>query len=985
MNLICEECKHHKEVLRPCVEPMGKMQNPEVVFVLPYPDADEDKEGESARLKMLRSVIGDKIDDVCITYAVKCPTYENIISKNRVKPPIADTIKHCKQLLEKEFKMYGDARIVTLGSFAFDIFKPHKDIEFMRDAFGSVYDIDFIGIKHKLIVDIDPNMLSMAKHHALKFERTINLALDYDQIKSNVPQGEILNPVEAIAKMDEIINLYKSGQILYTVFDIENSISFNPWEEGEIIMICLAHEMDDKAYSIPLVINNDVRNPRIQHVCPSCGHISYAKKVNKCTKCKHETINTREEPFGWEIPNITWEISLQEKLQLKAKIGELLRIVPIVGHNLKYDLKWLVWEGFVKLEEVKILCDTINLAFQIFNKTYGLSLKDLAQVLCYAPDWDTPIHEYLKRLPKNEQHYGNIPTGLLGGYGWKDGYYNKSIYKYMNSFADEDAKKMAGIVDKEIYVFVEAELKGFKVDEETFKFLDEKYREVVRESYEKLYELPYVQNYIYAELIPALSESKQAKFASKFDMYNSVLPINSVGKIATLLYHNNYYNLPIFDKTDTGAPSTSADTIEKVLEWVNDGEKKKKAFVGNSAPKPMNPEYVLEDFTQEELLKFEEGKKFIQLMTYIKRIEKLQSSYIEPIKESTTEFIYRTQFNLNGTVTGRTSSPFHSMPRTSDIKRLIVSRWKDKGGLFFAPDYSQLEYRCVAHLANEQKFIEGFKRGEDVHAITASEIYGLPISEITSEQRQVGKTTNFAVLYLKIAETLAVDLGKTVEEAKKILNNFYSGCSSLKQWQQDKINYMYKTGTVKTFFGRAIPIMGSNSPKVMERLEAERQSVNFDVQATASDLTIQAVIDIYSRLKNSGVISSILGVVHDSIEVDIYPGELFRVLKIFKFEAVDSVYSKFGFNCPLEMSYEIGDSWGGSLESKIIDLSGDYVKLHSVGNKKDFDRVIQTASEAYKVNIKELSTKENKIKAEYNDEFFADPYSLEAEIELSVK
>ena len=152
--------------------------------------------------------------------------------------------------------------------------------------------------------------------------------------------------------MDRTIEMFKDGAITHTVFDLENSISLLPWEGGEIIMSSISNDEEKVGYSIPMVVNN--KN----------WHVD--KDGNSLLE------------YSWN--DIDFDVTESQKAKLMVKTGELVSTVPIVGHNIKYDMKWLIWHQIAKLIDIRVMECTLNIAFQIFNNQLGVG--DSLQSLC---------------------------------------------------------------------------------------------------------------------------------------------------------------------------------------------------------------------------------------------------------------------------------------------------------------------------------------------------------------------------------------------------------------------------------------------------------------------------------------------------------------------------------------------------------------------------------------------------------------------------
>lgn len=951
---LCDGCGLYKPCVNPLVRGQGtKNMSNKYIFILPYPE-HEDEQGAKFGGKRSQTVIQsiEKYlppgEEYFVTYLIKCPTFENTVSRRGFKEPEREHVDFCMKHLAKELFMYPDAKIMGFGKFVFDVLtKAPKDAKFMKEV-GSKKKVNIAGREFDFIPNIDPGMI----YRQPQFQETLDnyikkfmtLQHDEDNAQATEDKYKIFDYEESMQAMDEVIDLYKSGEIQWSLFDIENSVSLNPWEGGEILMYSFSHPKIDYGFIVPLYVTNEVHWP--------------------------------EDQLPYTIPRVDFTITDTERAKLNRKVGQFLEEVPIVGHQLKYDLKWCGWKKVCNIEKVKIYADTHNSAFQLLNKGPGilLNLKDLSRKYFNVTDaWEDEIWDYLNRFRlTKDRHFGKLPTGFLGRYSGLDSFWNVRLQIQFEGMLTDNEKKLCRMVDNAIIPFADSEIKGMHIDTKMHDFLRSSYNNYIDQKLDLIYNLPTVKKMAAPLLSAAMAKNQKKKVPEDLKTVTREAFNLNGPKITPLVFSKEGYDLPVNKQytTDKGAPQFNKDAREWLLESCLSVDKL--AEVQKKHPK-------LYDFVKE-------SKDFVTTYSEYKRVAKLLNDYVETMPESIYQGIYRSVFNLNGTTTGRLSSPFHSIPNRCDIKRLFDSRWKDEGGFIMAADYSQLELRVVAALSNETKLIEAFKKGIDIHTFTASEIYGIPVEKVTEEQRGVGKTSNFAMLYGKTAHNLAADLGISLAEAERILKMFYASMNNLTAWMKERQKETAATGYVVTKFGRKIPVHSAFSTAKHLIAETDRLAVNYPVQSGASDLVFDSVNSIWYRKQKEKAKSIFLATVHDSLEHDIYPGEVFKMAQIIKEEGIDQAPIKHPWmTCPLELSMEFGLSWGGCLKGEVSDLTDKSLKFSAKGLRKDFNLLLATARKAYNVDI---TVKEEKplTPANFKDDiFFRDGMQWKADVYLSAK
>ncbi len=266
-------------------------------------------------------------------------------------------------------------------------------------------------------------------------------------------------------------------------------------------------------------------------------------------------------------------------------------------------------------------------------------------------------------------------------------------------------------------------------------------------------------------------------------------------------------------------------------------------------------------------------EEFIKLIIDFRTLSKLASTYIDnlPFLIAKEDNRLHSDFNQVATTTGRLSSSnpnLQNIPIKSAYGKEIRKAFKAKENkTLISADYSQIELRVLAHLADEQALIEAFQNDQDIHARTAMEIFDLKENEVSEEQRRIGKTLNFALIYMQGPFATAKQLGISMSEAKNFTNTYFKVFPKIKPFMDKTLNDARQNEFTETLFGRRRFFRNLNSGNKILQKEEERQAFNAGIQGTAADIMKIAMINIAKRLENYPQASLILQV-HDEIIVE---------------------------------------------------------------------------------------------------------------------
>ena len=295
-----------------------------------------------------------------------------------------------------------------------------------------------------------------------------------------------------------------------------------------------------------------------------------------------------------------------------------------------------------------------------------------------------------------------------------------------------------------------------------------------------------------------------------------------------------------------------------------------------------------------------------------RQYKKLQSTYVDALPNEVNPKTNRihTVYAQAVAATGRLSSNnpnLQNIPirteRGQDVRKAFIPRNDDF--VLLSADYSQIELRIIAALSEEETMIKAFQNHEDIHASTAAKVFGVPIAEVTREQRSNAKTVNFGIIYGVSAFGLSNQTTLNRSEAKELIDTYYKTYPKLRTYIDNQIHFAREHGYVETILGRRRYLQDINSRNAVVRGAAERNAVNAPIQGSAADIIKLAMINIYKRFEKENFTSKMLLQVHDELVFDVYREELEIIKPIIKHE-MENAYK---LVVPLDVEVGIGENW----------------------------------------------------------------------------
>ncbi len=362
----------------------------------------------------------------------------------------------------------------------------------------------------------------------------------------------------------------------------------------------------------------------------------------------------------------------------------------------------------------------------------------------------------------------------------------------------------------------------------------------------------------------AIADELETRICDAADERFNILSTKQLGHI---LFEK--LGLPAGKKTKTGF-STDADTLEAIA--------------------PLHP--IVGDVLQYRFL------------------TKLDSTFVEGLlKQRDAEGRIHTRFMQCVAATGRISSiepNLQNIPvRTPEGREIRKAFVPSEGNVLIGADYSQIELRLLAHISGDEGFIAAFNNGEDVHARTAAEVFHVPLSEVTGEQRSAAKAVNFGIVYGISDFGLARNLGISVSTASGYIKRYFERYPNVKRYLEDSVQTAKKKGYAETLFGRRRPLPELNASNYNVRQFGERVAMNMPIQGTAADVIKMAMVRVDRALREGGFRARLVLQVHDELIVDTPREEADRVAELMR-DAMENVAS---FSVRLVAEAKCGESW----------------------------------------------------------------------------
>jgi len=587
-----------------------------------------------------------------------------------------------------------------------------------------------------------------------------------------------------------------------------------------------------------------------------------------------EWINEAEEAGELAIDTETSSLDAHQAdlvgISLSTKIGKACYI-PI-GHKFKGCLKKEVvikkLKPLLEDKSVKKIGQNIKFDFIIlFKQGINMNSMEDTMLMSYVLDagknrhnMDTlsEIHLGHKTISfkeivgtgKKEINFSDVELDKAMEYAAEDADITYRLYKiFSKNLKSEKLTNIYEIFEKPlIKILAFMEIEGIKVDNKFLKVLSEKFEKKINKLEKEVFKI----------------SKKEFNIASP-------------KQLGEIIY--NDLKIAVLKKTRKGSFATNASVLEDL------------AF---------------------------KGHKFPQLILDWRQISKLKNTYSDALPEHinpTTKRVH-TSFLLAATTTGRLASSdpnLQNIPIKSedgnDIRKAFIA---EKGYTLISADYNQIEMRILADLADVKELKKAFKNNEDVHTLTASQVFNVELKKVNQDMRRKAKAINFGIIYGISQYGLAKQINVSNHEADEFLNAYFSRFPEIKTYMDNTIKFCRKSGYVNNIFGRRSHFNGINDKNFNVRNFQERASINAPIQGSASEIMRLAMIRLdkkFESLKNNT--SKILLQIHDELIFEVPEKEVKNITKIIKEEMTSVTESDLhSFSTPLTVDVNTGDNWG---------------------------------------------------------------------------
>ncbi|KEI04250.1 DNA polymerase I [Clostridium botulinum] len=508
---------------------------------------------------------------------------------------------------------------------------------------------------------------------------------------------------------------------------------------------------------------------------------------------------------------------------------------------------------------------------------------------------------------------------------------NENCDKYLELlkklFEDENIKKISHDI-KNIYVVLrkyDIDAKNFSFDTKIAAYLlqpsksDYILREIILEKlsiniHESDEECKIKETYCIKEIYEKLQkEIKAANMEELF--YNVELPLVKV--LASMEYEG--FKIDKDRLTEIGEKfKVKIETLEKEIHEFADEDfnikspKQLGKILFEKLDLPVIKKTKTGYSTNAEVLeKLKDSHPIISKIIEYRQITKLDSTYVEGLKHVIDkDGKIHSSFNQTVTTTGRLSSTEPNLQNIPikyemgrEIRKVFVPN--NEESVIFSADYSQIELRVLAHIANDEKLIDAFKHHKDIHTITASEVFKVPIDEVTPLMRSNAKAVNFGIVYGIGAFSLSKDINVSRKEAKEYIDTYFNRYPNVKKYIDDIISKAEQDGFVTTIMNRKRYIPEVQSRNKIVRSFGERLAMNTPIQGSAADLIKLAMVHVYEELIKRNFKSTLILQVHDELILNVYKDELEEVKQM----VVEKMEGVMNLLVPLEADVNVGTTW----------------------------------------------------------------------------
>tara|TARA_Y100000590_G_scaffold469210_1_gene655550 strand:+ start:2285 stop:5059 length:2775 start_codon:yes stop_codon:yes gene_type:complete len=804
-------------------------------------------------------LINYEADDLIATYT------EKILEKG-AKVTIVSSDKDLMQLFKKNVRIFDPmkSKFITTEDinkkFGVD---PKKIIDVQSlagDSSDNVPGVPGIGIK-------------TAAELINKFGTLEKLLDNANQVKQNKRRETLIENKQKAIISKKLVTLKKDTPVKESI----NQFKLKKIDKDKLYKFLREMEFNRLLSSVISVYGEPELSKNNLNIKPKSDFLEINKKNYFLIKNIEELdhwINEAEQEGELAIDTETSSLDANQAdlvgISLSSKIGKACYIP--VGHNSKNSLqKNLVIKKLKPILEdksVKKIGQNIKFDFIVLYRQ-GINMNSMedTMLMSYVLDagknrhnMDTlsEIHLNHKTISfkelvgsgKNQISFKEVELSKAMEYSAEDADVTYRLYKIFNeSLKLEKLTNIYELFEKPmIKILANMEMSGVKIDSKFLKKLSIKFEEKLKNLEKKIFKI-----------------SKKE--------FN----IGSTKQLGEIIY--NDLKITSLKKTKKGSFATSASVLEDL------------AFKGHEFPK------LILDWRQ---------------------ISKLKNTYSDSLPEHINPNTNRvhTSFMLAATTTGRLASSdpnLQNIPiKTEDGKNIRKAFIAEKGFTLISADYNQIEMRILADLADVKELKKAFKNNEDIHSLTASQVFSTDIKKINHDLRRKAKAINFGIIYGISQYGLAKQIMVSNNQAEEFLSSYFLKFPEIKKYMNETINFCRKSGYVNNIFGRRSHVSGINDKNYNIRNFQERAAINAPIQGSASEVMRMAMIRLNKRFESlKDIKSKILLQIHDELIFEVPNNEVKIISKIIKEEMTSvSESSLHSFTTPLTVDINIGDNWG---------------------------------------------------------------------------
>lgn len=858
-----------------------------IMFVLDRPSMKQFKNRSYLYGKEM-AILLDSLDELGIDYENECYFTAVVkISTPDDREPIKKEIDEYKDYLQAEISVIDPDIIVPLDNNALKQTYGLTNITKFR---GKSVEKELYGRKRIIFPTINPELIFKQPKYAALFVKDMeNIAEIWengsDSLQSSEVQYRSLETYEEVkAEIDRFME-----ESEWLVFDLETT-GLDPFKPGQQIVCISLTDRDHYGVTIPL------NHPQFKW------------------------------PKGIFEKIIFWIKKLLENKKFKK-----------MAHNGKFDIKWLKYK--YDIDVANFVFDPMIAHYLAVSEEASHGLKDLAWEYSDMGGYDNKLDQF-----KQENHiignYSQIDWDILKVYAAADVDCTFRIYKALHPLLDEN-QKWLNVFNNNLmpasYTFRDMEINGMKLDHDLVHKYQEVYPKHMQEveedlrNYPEIVEIEREKNELFAlrQLEMKKPKEERSQKILKYNKYkNFKFKFSSPNQVRELLFVKLGLTTPFLTKK---------------------GEKRKRAFIRKETRKNRKSHKLshdeIEALFKPELDELSTGK---ETMAYLadkhpmtkaiaewKKLSKAYSSYVKPaLTWEGEDGLIHPEYLLTGTVTGRLASEKpnaqnftkpsenpHDFDYKYPIKRMFVSRF-GKEGVLLQFDYSQQELRVLGIVSGDKNMVAAFMSGKDIHSKTASTMYHKSIDQVTSHERRNAKKVNFGIPYGKGDASLSRDMGMTLEEGKKFLDDYFRTYPDIKKWRDYDQDFVQEHEYIESITGRYRRLPGVHSSEWSIRSHCQREALNFPIQSASADITMKANNLINKKFHKKNLKSVLCMTVHDSIVADVYLPEFNDVFNIMQ-QTMEHLPFKWLGDMPMKAEAEVGRNYADTVGiSSPDDLQG---------------------------------------------------------------